>query len=100
MSRSFWMRLRWLLRLWMILLATPAFTTSVTFAYDGQNRAPVAYDSNGECAIGYDYASALTTGEKNDGTAGGRVLFAKVNQFLAAETTAARTASGDFYSVA
>ncbi len=67
-------------RLWAVNLPFSTFT------YDGLSEATVAYDNSEESAAGYDAASVLTTGEKDDGTTGGRVSFARFAEFLAAES--------------
>lgn len=93
MTSSFWLRIRWLLRLWILLVAT-TFVLPASFAYDAQNQTTVAYDSSGESAVGYDAASVLATGEKETGTTGDRVPFAKFAKFLAAESGASSALHG------
>lgn len=87
MTISIWLRLRWLLRLW-ILLAAITFAPPAIFAYDAENQTTVAYDTSDEFAVGYDAVSVLATGEKKSGTAGDRVPFAKFAEFVAAKTGA------------
>ena len=63
MTMSFLLRLRCLLRLWILLVAT-AFAPPAIFAYDVQNQTTVAYDSSGESVIGYDAVSVLAPAKR------------------------------------
>ena len=86
---NFWFKLLRFLPLcaWFAVLSVLPYTT---FAYDGQSKTRVAYDTGGESSIRYDAVFMLATGEKKNGTAGDRVLFAKFPEFLAAESGAFR----------
>jgi hypothetical protein len=84
-NMSFWMRLRWLLRLW-VLLVTTIFISTATFAYDKQNETKATYDERRECATDYGVVWVLTNGEKKNASTGDRVPFAKFDEFLAADT--------------
>lgn len=86
MTMCFWLRLRWLLRLWVLLVATTSAPPAI-FAYDAEKQATVAYDSSCESVVGYDAVSVLARGEKENGAAGNRVPFSKFAKFLAAEET-------------
>ena len=92
MNTSFWLRLRWLLRLWMMLLVATPFTLFATFAYDGQNETTFTYDTRDESTVDYGDPSVLTTPERGYETTAGRVSFARFAGFLAAEGVA--TGSG------
>jgi hypothetical protein len=80
---TFCARLRWVLNLWLLLVAT-TLTPLVTCAYDRDHDTTVAYDGNGKSAIAYDPVSVLATGEKENGT-GKSAVFAKFAEFLAAK---------------
>lgn len=84
---NIWLRLRWQLWLWTVLFAT-TFTPSAIFADDGQHQTTVAYDSNGEFAVGYDAVFGLAQGEMRNGTLGSGVPYVKLAEFLAAEEAA------------
>jgi len=81
MTASFWLRLRRLFRLWILLVAT-TFIPSAIFAYDGEDQIRVAYDSSGESVIGYDAVSVLATGRKEKRNGWG----SKRGQFLGSTT--------------
>ncbi|SRR5213594_3772292 len=87
MTTSVWLRIRWLLRLWILLVATP-FNSPAIFAYNASQQAMVAYDGRAESAIGYGAVSVLIQRENKNATNGDRVLFAKFAKFLAAERVA------------
>jgi|GEM_PF-3563996 len=89
MMANFWFKLLRFLPLcaWFAVLSVLPYTT---FAYDGQSKTRVAYDTGGESSIRYDAVFMLATGEKKNGTAGDRVLFAKFPEFLAAKNVAIR----------
>jgi hypothetical protein len=74
-----------LIWLWVLLIAV-AFTSSGSFAYDGQSETSGANDSSGEYEIDNHAAPVLATGEQKHGSIGDHVLFAKFSGFLAAET--------------
>lgn len=84
MTMTFCPRLQWVLGLWILLVVT-TLTPPAIFAYDGQNQLTIAYDTGGESNVGYDAVSALATGEKQNATAGNRLLFAKFGESLAAD---------------
>jgi hypothetical protein len=80
----FWLRLRGLFGLWMLLAATNCALPSIC-AYGVQNQK--ALDNVGESFFAYDSLSALTASEKKYRMAEGCVLLAKSAEFLAAEET-------------
>ncbi len=84
---SFWLRIRWMVRMWILLVAT-CLAPLAGFAYDEQNQTTVAYDTSGECAVGYETPSVLATGEKINGANRDRFPFAEFARFLAANTGA------------
>ena len=89
--RSFWLQLRWLLGLWLMLVAI-TFSSPAAFAYDTQDQATVAYDDSGQPAVDYDAVSVLARGEKKSGTTERCARFAKFAEFVAAEGEAAALA--------
>ena len=95
-TRKYFLKTIWFWLGVVVLFSLP----QASFAYDGRNQMKTAYDRNGDSGVGYDAVAVLATREKKDGTTKDRVPYAKFHKFLAAEGTAARAASGDFYSVA
>lgn len=54
-----------------------------------ENQRNIVYDAITNSVVGYDGTPVLASGEKNNGTAGDSVLFAKFAGFLAADTAVA-----------
>ena len=63
MTTSIWFRSRWLLRLWILLVATILIPPAI-FAYDASNQATTAFDEHGESAIDYGAVSGFIKGEQ------------------------------------
>ena len=80
------LRLRWLLGLWTLVVAT-IFISFSTFACDWQHRASIAYEEGSRSAFSYDSVRILLVDRKENQLAGANGVFAKIAGFLAAEET-------------
>lgn len=85
-TTNIWLRLRWLLWLWTVVLTT-VLSSSATVDYDGQSQATVAYDAAAESSVGYDVAPTLSADGRKQAMTGHGALLLRFPEFLAAKTT-------------